>query len=64
MDDLITQLNGIIPPKYISLLTALFVASQVLGRIIQALRNGGGLKSLLASIWLGTNTPKQPTDKP
>ena len=58
MDEILNQITSIIPPKYAALLTTLFVASQVLGRILQAIRTGGGLKSILASVWLGTNAPK------
>jgi hypothetical protein len=54
MDELINNLNSIVPPKY----QALIGASLIAGRIIQAIRNGGGLKGILSSIWLGTNTPK------
>lgn len=56
--EIIDQLAGIIPPKYVTYLTALFIASQVLGRIYQAIVSGGGLRSILRGIWLGTNTPK------
>jgi hypothetical protein len=56
MEEIVNQLTGIIPPKYLSLLTALFVASQVLGRILQAIRLGGGLRSIVLGIWFGTNT--------
>lgn len=59
MDDIANQLSGIIPQKYVSLLTALFVASQVLGRAYQAIRSGGGLRSIIRGIWFGTNTPRQ-----
>lgn len=54
MDDILNSLNSIVPPKY----QALIGASLIIGRVIQAIRNGGGLKNILASIWLGTNTPK------
>lgn len=54
MDDIVNSISGIIPPKY----QFLIGASLILGRIIQAIRNGGGLKSIIASVWLGTNTPK------
>lgn len=61
MDDIVNSISGIIPPKY----QFLIGASLILGRIIQAIRNGGGLKSIIASVWLGTNTPKvkPPTDQ-
>lgn len=56
MDETLNAINGIIPPKY----QFLIGLSLILGRVIQAIRNGGGLKSIVASIWLGTNTPKTP----
>lgn len=60
MDDIFNTLNGIIPPKYLAPLTALFVISQVLGRMLQAIRAGGGLRSIILGVWFGTNTK---TDK-
>lgn len=57
--DIIDQLAGVIPPKYVTYLTALFIGSQVLGRVYQAIVSGGGLKTICKAIWLGTNTPKQ-----
>lgn len=56
MDDIINSISGIIPPKYQSLIAF----SLILGRVIQAIRTGGGLKGILSSIWLGTNVPKTP----
>lgn len=56
MDDIINSISSIIPPKY----QFLIGLSLILGRVIQAIRTGGGLKSILASIWLGTNHPKPP----
>ena len=60
MDEIINSISGIIPPKYQSLIAA----SLILGRIIQAIRTGGGLKGILSSIWLGTNVPKTPVQTP
>jgi hypothetical protein len=60
MDDIFNTLNGVIPPKYLAPLTALFVISQVLGRMLQAIRAGGGLRSIILGVWFGTNTK---TDK-
>ena len=54
MDDIVNQVNAVVPPKY----QFLIGLSLIVGRIIQAIRNGGGLKSIVASVWLGTNTPK------
>lgn len=59
MDDIVNTANSIVPPKY----QFLIGVSLILGRIIQAIRNGGGLKSIAASIWLGTNTPKPKADQ-
>lgn len=56
MEDIINSISSIIPPKYQSLIAA----SLILGRVIQAIRTGGGLKGILSSIWLGTNVPKTP----
>lgn len=56
--DIIDQLNGIVPAKYVTWATAAFLASQVLGRAYQAIVKGGGLRSIVRGIWLGTNTPK------
>ena len=57
MDETLNTINNIIPPKY----QFLIGLSLILGRVIQAIRNGGGLKSIIASVWLGTNTPKAKT---
>lgn len=59
MDDIINSISGIIPPKYQSLIAA----SLIIGRVIQAIRTGGGLKGILSSIWLGTNVPKTSNTK-
>lgn len=64
MDEIINQLNGIIPAKYVTYITLFWLASQNLGRVIQSIRNGGGLKAILSGLWLGTNTPKTTSDAP
>jgi len=38
------------------------VISPYLTRAYYAVRNGGGIKGIFTSIWLGTNTPKVPTE--
>jgi len=38
----------------------IFLVGPVLGRSVQAVRSGGGLKGIFNGIWLGTNTPKDP----
>ena len=34
------------------------ISAMVIGRLIQAFRNGAGLKDAFMSVWLGTNSPK------
>jgi hypothetical protein len=34
--------------------------SMIVGRFIQAFRNGAGIKDAVLAVWLGTNTPKNP----
>ena len=34
------------------------VLSMIVGRFIQAFRNGAGIKDAASAVWLGTNTPK------
>lgn len=39
--------------------------SVLIGRAYHALANGGGIKGILSSIWLGTNSPKvKPGEEP
>jgi len=54
--EFIDQLTAVVPTKYVAWLTFLYVVSQGLGRIYKAIVNGGGLKSILSAIWLGTNS--------
>lgn len=58
-----TDLLPFIPEKYRALVLFIIAASPVIGRTIHALRTGGGIKGVLSSIWLGTNTPK-PAEPP
>ena len=61
--DLINQLTGLVDQKYITLAIVAYLASQAMGRIYAAVVNGGGLRSILSAVWLGTNTPKQKESK-
>jgi hypothetical protein len=56
MNDLLTQLTGTVPTKWITWLTAAYVISQGLGRIYHAIAAGGGIKGIFTALWLGTNT--------
>ena len=56
MEDLLTQLTGTVPTKWITWLTAAYVISQGLGRIYHAIAAGGGIKGIFTALWLGTNT--------
>lgn len=40
------------------------MVSPFVTRAIYSLRNGGGIKGLVLSIWCGTNTPKAPASEP
>jgi len=63
-------MNEIIPPELASKpfsewqlnLITVFIVTQILGRAYAAIRNEGGLKSILCAIWFGTNTPKKGDD--
>lgn len=65
MNEILEPLAPVVPPKYAGMLALLLVLSQVIGRIYQAIRLGGGLRSIVRSVWLGTNTPteKQVTER-
>ena len=54
---------NLLPEKWRGYAVAAFLLSPYVTRAAQALMNGGGLKGMLAGIWLGTNTPK-PQPKP
>jgi hypothetical protein len=56
MNDLITQLTGTLPTKWITWITAAYVISQGIGRIYHAITSGGGIKGIFTALWLGTNT--------
>ncbi len=44
---------------------SLIGASVMVGRVYQAVVNGGGIKGILSAIWLGTNSPKvKPGEEP
>ena len=58
MDDLIK----IIPEKWRGTFLVLAVISPYITRAYHAISTGGGLRSILSSIWFGTNTPKPKTD--
>jgi len=38
--------------------------SMIVGRFVQAFRNGAGLKDAALAVWLGTNTPKDKNNQP
>lgn len=53
-----------LPEKWRPLVSALIVASPFVTRAMYAIINGGGLKGIFTSIWLGTNTPKPKAAEP
>lgn len=58
MEDFFNEISAIVPPKYSATITLCLVLSQMLGRALHSIRNGGGLRSMLGSIWFGTNIPQ------
>ena len=46
------------PKKWVIALGVL-VVSLIVGRFVQAFRNGEGIKGAVIAVWLGTNTPKK-----
>lgn len=54
---------NMLPSHWQTMIIQGFVISLIVGRIVQAVRNGGGLKNILASVWLGTNKPKDKTNE-
>jgi hypothetical protein len=54
----IDKLLAFIPEKYRGAAVLLVAASPYVTRALYAVINGGGLKGIITSIWLGTNTPK------
>jgi len=52
MDDII----HIIPEKYRGTALVLLAASPYITRAYHSVRNGGGLRGIINSIWFGTNT--------
>jgi len=38
--------------------------SMIVGRFVQAFRNGAGIKDAALAVWLGTNTPKDKNINP
>ena len=49
------------PKKWVIAIGVLLL-SMIIGRFVQAFRNGAGIKDAVLAVWLGTNTPKK--DKP
>ena len=61
MNDILTAIAPYVPLKYLWVLGAI----PLIGRGIEALRNGGGLKGLWGSVMYGRSVPKpdaKPTD--
>ena len=50
------------PKLWLTLLSGLLL-SMIVGRFVQAFRNGAGIKDAALSVWLGTNTPTKKDDQ-
>lgn len=46
------------PKTWLAAVAALLL-SMIIGRFVQAFRNGAGIKGAAMAVWLGTNIPKQ-----
>jgi hypothetical protein len=53
---------NMLPEKWRGWALFALAISPYLTRALYAVINKGGLKGIITSIWLGTNTPKQPTN--
>lgn len=58
MDELINQLNAVVPQKYQAWLLLAYVLSTQAGRAMRALADGRGIKGTISAVWLGTNAPR------
>lgn len=46
-------------PKLWIIIIGGMLLSMIVGRFVQAFRNGAGIKDAALAVWLGTNTPKK-----
>lgn len=60
MEDL-NSILPFVPEQYRPNVSTAILVTMLAGRVIQSIRTGGGLKGMLASIWLGTSVPKDLT---
>ena len=56
--DLVPGIN-LLPESWRGPVLIIAVLSPYITRAAYSVMNGGGLKGIFTSIWLGTNTPKQ-----
>lgn len=61
MNETLNELLPFIPEHWRPKVVILLAASPYITRALQALRTGGGVKGMLSSIWLGTNTDPKVT---
>ena len=58
MNELIEQLNGILPAKTVTYVVLVWVVAQAVGRAYHAIAyHGGGLAAMWRALIFGTNTP-------
>jgi hypothetical protein len=62
MNEELLKLANALPEKWAMKAMLILQASMIVGRIGHAIASQGGLKGILSAIWLGTNTPKPPTE--
>jgi hypothetical protein len=56
----VEQIQNILPPKYAAYGAVAVVATQIIGRVYNTLRNGGGLISIWRAVLYGVDHPSPP----
>lgn len=63
MNDLANDLLPFVPEHYRPKVMLALMLSPYVTRALHAVMNGGGLRGIVRSIWFGTNTPKDLTQR-
>ena len=54
------QIQNILPPKYAAYSAAIMVVVQILGRVYNTVKNGGGLIGIWRAVLYGVDHPSPP----
>ena len=63
MNDIANDLLPFVPEHYRPKVMLAIMLSPYVTRAIHSIVNGGGLRGIVRSIWFGTNTPKDLTQR-